>query len=93
MIMAIVCDICGKKATAKRSFFALATASRIYGDITLHLEPVNDNGLYLAVRSYGCICTDCLKKLNIEKAIADNEELSERLAKRIEKDTPLLPEI
>ena len=91
--MAIVCDICGKKATAKRGFFALAVASRICGDISLLLEPVRNDGLSVSIRSYSCICTDCLKKLNVEKAIAENEELSERLAKRIEKDTPLLPEV
>lgn len=91
--MAIVCDICSKKATAKRGFFALATASRIRGDISLLLEPVRNDGLSVSIRAYSCICTDCLKKLNIEKAIAENEELSERLAKRIEKDTPLLPEV
>lgn len=91
--MAIVCDICGKRATAKRGFFALAVASRICGDISLLLEPVRIDGLSVSIRAYSCICTDCLKKLNIEKAIAENEELSERLAKRIEKDTPLLPEV
>lgn len=91
--MAIVCDICGKKATAKRGFFALAVASRICGDISLLLEPVRNDGLSVSIRAYSCICTDCLKKLNIEKAIAENEELSERLAKRIEKDIPLLPEV
>ena len=91
--MAIVCDICGKRATAQRSFFALAVASRICEDISLLLEPVRNDGLSVSIRSYSCICTDCLKKLNIEKAIAENEELSERLAKRIEKDTPLLPEV
>ena len=91
--MAIVCDICSKKATAKRGFFALATASRICGDISLLLEPVRNDGLSLSIRSYSCICTDCLEKLNIEKAIADNEEFIERHAKRLEKDTPLLPEV
>ena len=91
--MAIVCDICSKKATAKRGFFSLAAASRISGDISLLLEPVRNDGLSLSIRSYSCICTDCLKKLNIEKAIADNEEFIERHAKRLEKDTTLLPEV
>ena len=91
--MAIVCDICGTRATAQRGFFALAVASRICGDISLLLEPVRNDGLSVSIRAYSCICTDCLKKLNIEKAIAENEELSERLAKRIEKDTPLLSEV
>lgn len=78
--MAIVCDICGKGATAKRGFFALAVASRYSGTISFLLVPIESDGLRLSNCSYSCICTDCLKKLNIEKAIRDNEEFIERIS-------------
>ena len=84
--MAVVCDICTKKASAKRGLYMLTFVSGDLGDLCLMLEPIKTmGGLVGSYRPYySVICTDCLSKLNITTALNDCNRSLDRIKKRLE---------
>ena len=83
--MAVVCDICTKKASSKRGLYMLTFVSGDIGDLCLMLEPVRAGGLAASfLPHYGVICTDCLSKLNVPTALHDCNSSLEKMKKQLE---------
>lgn len=84
--MAVICDICTKKPSARRGLYILTFVSGDLGDLCLMLEPLKIRGGLADsfVPHYGVICTDCLRKLNVPTALQDCNDSLEKIKKRLE---------